>query len=108
RLCAEYYGLEIHSDKIQNNDTNLTRFLLIARKGEELKNANANKSSLAFVTAHKPGALLECLQCISSHKLNMTKIESRPDPQNPFQYIFFVDFLGAKDLPEVEACLSEL
>lgn len=108
KLCAEYYNLEILSDKIQNTETNVTRFLVIARAGENPNTLEKNKSSLAFVTAHKPGALLECLQCFSRHKLNMTKIESRPDPLNPFQYVFFVDFLGDQKHPEVLACLNEL
>lgn len=108
KLCAEYYGLEILNDKIQNNETNLTRFLVISRSGENPNTLEKNKSSIAFVTAHRPGALLECLQCFSSHKLNMTKIESRPDPLNPFQYVFFVDFVGDQNNKEVAACLSEL
>jgi len=107
-LCAKYYDLEILSDKIQNNDTNLTRFLVLSRLGENPNTLEKNKTSLAFVTDHKPGALLECLQCFSSHKLNMTKIESRPDPLNPFQYVFFIDFLGDQKNPEVAACLLEL
>tara|TARA_R110002049_G_scaffold13143_2_gene57546 strand:+ start:11 stop:580 length:570 start_codon:yes stop_codon:yes gene_type:complete len=107
-LCAKYYDLEILSDQIQNNDTNLTRFLIISRLGDNPTVLEKNKTSLAFVTDHKPGALLECLQCFSAHKLNMTKIESRPDPLNPFQYVFFVDFLGDKDNQEVQACLLEL
>lgn len=107
-LCAKYYDLEILSDQIQNNDTNLTRFLILSRQGENPNVLEKNKTSLAFVTDHKPGALLECLQCFSSHKLNMTKIESRPDPLNPFQYVFFIDFLGDQKNPEVAACLLEL
>ncbi len=107
-LCAKYYDLEILSDQIQNNDTNLTRFLVLSRLGENPNTLTKNKTSLAFVTDHKPGALLECLQCFSSHKLNMTKIESRPDPLNPFQYVFFIDFLGDQKNPEVAACLLEL
>ena len=108
KLCAEYYGLEILNDKIQNNETNLTRFLVISRSGENPNTLEKNKSSIAFVTAHRPGALLECLQCFSAHKLNMTKIESRPDPLNPFQYVFFVDFVGDQTNKEVAACLKEL
>lgn len=108
RLCAEYYGLEILNDRIQNNETNLTRFLVISRIGEHPSTTVKNKSSIAFVTPHQPGALLECLQCFSAHKLNMTKIESRPDPVNPFQYVFFVDFIGDQKDKEVSDCLSEL
>ncbi len=107
-LCAKYYDLEILSDQIQNNDTNLTRFLVLSRLGENPNTLKKNKTSLAFITDHKPGALLECLQCFSAHKLNMTKIESRPDPLNPFQYVFFIDFLGDQNNPEVAACLKEL
>lgn len=107
-LCAKYYNLEILSDKIQNNETNLTRFLILSRAGENPNTLEKNKTSIAFVTSHLPGALLECLQCFSAHKLNMTKIESRPNPINPFQYVFFVDFIGDQKNQEVAACLSEL
>tara|TARA_R110000868_G_scaffold110286_1_gene298979 strand:- start:16009 stop:16839 length:831 start_codon:yes stop_codon:yes gene_type:complete len=107
-LCAKYYDLEILSDKIQNNDTNLTRFLIMSRAGENPNTLEKNKTSIAFATSHQPGSLLECLQCFSAHKLNMTKIESRPDPMNPFQYVFFVDFIGDQKNSEVSACLNEL
>lgn len=107
-LCADYYGLEILSDQIQNVTNNLTRFLVLSPIGKKPQGIISNKTSLAFVAAHRPGSLLECLQCFSKHRLNLTKIESRPDPINPFQYIFFVDFLGSLSDQEVEGCLHEL
>ncbi len=108
KLCAEYYGLEILSDQIQNVPNNFTRFVVLSRLGSKSERATPNKTSMAFATAHRPGALLECLHCFSRHKLNLTKIESRPDPDNPFQYIFFVDFMTALNDGAVEQCLNEL
>ncbi len=107
-LCAETYGLEILSDKIQHTQNNITRFLVLVREGEIPEGIIQTKTSIAFSANHRPGALLDCLQIFKKYDINMTKLESRPIPEDPFQYIFYVDFMsGLKEAKTIE-CLQEL
>jgi prephenate dehydratase len=108
RRCAEAYGLEVLAEEIQSAELNITRFLAFVREGEEPKGLKREKTSLAFSVHHKPGALLECLKVFADHAINLTKLESRPIPANPFEYSFFVDFLGGRDDVSVRAALAEL
>lgn len=108
RLCAEVYGLEILEDHIQKVQNNVTRFLVFIRESDVSSEYKQEKTSLAFTTKHKPGALLNCLQEFKRFDLNLTKLESRPIPENPFAYIFYVDFIGALGDENVHACLETL
>ncbi|PKL77588.1 MAG: hypothetical protein CVV27_05035 [Candidatus Melainabacteria bacterium HGW-Melainabacteria-1] len=67
-----------------------------------------DKTSLVFIARHSPGALVACLEQFARHGLNMTRLESRPIPENPFAYMFFVDFIGALHEPQVRQCLAEM
>ncbi|MFI5363549.1 MAG: prephenate dehydratase [Elusimicrobiota bacterium] len=108
RRCAEAYGLTVLADNIQSAALNITRFLAFAREGAMPAGLKKEKTSLAFSVHHHPGALLECLKLFADHAINLTKLESRPIPSNPFEYSFFVDFLGGSDDVAVAAALAEL
>lgn len=108
RLCAKTYGLEIIDDNIQKVTTNITRFFLLSRNEEIPEGMIQSKTSIAFTAHHHPGALLDCLQIFKKHEINLTKLESRPIAQNPFDYIFFVDFQGGLRDPKIIECLKEL
>lgn len=103
---ANIYGLTVLANDIQDIDDNYTRFLIISKQG--LTVGQGNKTSLIFTTAHKPGALVDCLQCISDAGLNLTKIESRPLRSTPWEYIFYVDFTTDLGADAVNATLTEL
>jgi prephenate dehydratase len=107
KRCAEIYGLKVLAEEIQTVKGNFTRFLAFRRENEAPPRG-AGKTSLAFSVHHHPGALLECLKLFADHAINLTKLESRPIPSNPFEYSFFVDFLGGADEPAVTAALAEL
>ena len=108
KLCAETYGLEILRDDIQKVTTNITRFLLLTREEDIPEGMVQSKTSIAFTAHHQPGALLDCLQIFKKYDINLTKLESRPMAENPFDYIFFVDFQGGlRDAKTIE-CLKEL
>ncbi|MCO4793925.1 MAG: prephenate dehydratase [Bacteriovoracaceae bacterium] len=107
-LCAEVYGLEILEDHIQKVKNNITRFLVFIREEDLSSSYKQEKTSIAFSTKHKPGALLNCLQEFKKFNLNLTKLESRPIPENPFAYIFYVDFIGALQDSKVHECLEAL
>lgn len=107
-LCAEYYGLSILSDRIQEQKRNITRFVSFARADRIPEDLQRQKTSVAFNTRHHPGALVQCLEQFSKHGINLTRLESRPVADNPFAYTFFVDFLGAPEEAQVRDCLTAM
>lgn len=105
--CVEVYGLTLLAEHIQTVQNNITRFLAF-RRGDAGAAPHGEKTSLAFSVHHHPGALLDCLKRFADHQINLTRLESRPVPANPFEYVFFVDFLGGLDDDAVDAALAEL
>ncbi len=108
RRCADVYGLAVMAEGIQTVKGNFTRFLAFTREDRAPGDLRPGKTSLAFSVHHHPGALLECLALFADHAINLTKLESRPIASNPFEYSFFVDFLGGVDDVAVKAALAEL
>ncbi len=107
RRCADVYGLAVLAEHIQTVQNNITRFLAF-RRGDAGEVPRGDKTSLAFSVHHHPGALLDCLKKFAEHDINLTRLESRPVPSNPFEYVFFVDLLGGAGDPAVQAALAEL
>lgn len=90
---AKHYGLEIVTENIQSGETNLTRFLGLAKK--DGKRTGHDKTSIVFYTAKdKPGILHDILGDFAKRKINLTKIESRPSKKALGDYLFFVDLEG--------------
>jgi prephenate dehydratase len=108
RRCADAYGLAVLAEGIQSVKGNFTRFLAFRRAGDAPSGLKKEKTSVAFSVRHHPGALLDCLKLFADHALNLTKLESRPIPADPFEYSFFADFLGGADDAGVRAALTEL
>jgi chorismate mutase/prephenate dehydratase len=97
-IAAKIYGLPILFDNIQDNDSNQTRFVIIS-KVENLKKTGKDKTSFAVKLKddHKPGTLLKLLQEFEEEKINLLKIESRPQKDtNEFKFWFFIDVEGNK------------
>jgi len=107
RRCAGIYGLSVLAEDIQTVQHNITRFLAF-RRGDGDDAPQGEKTSLAFAVHHHPGALLDCLKRFAEHEINLTRLESRPVPANPFEYVFFVDLLGGLNAGPVKAALAEL
>ena len=108
KLCAEIYGLDIIKEGIETNKYNTTKFFVFAKKNKVPKNLKKEKTSIALKTKHYPGALVSCLQRLSKNSINMTKLESRPIPENPWEYVFYVDFIGGIDDENVKLALNEM
>lgn len=107
-LCKDYYNLNVLAENIQNVSDNYTRFFAFAKPEKVPQTRPADKTTIAFQTKHHPGALVNCLNEFSSKYINLTKIESRPIPDNPFEYIFYIDFQGSIESMPVRNCLDNL
>ena len=108
KRCAEVYGLSVLAEDVQSVQNNITRFLAFHREQDTGARPKGDKTSLAFSVHHHPGALLDCLKRFAGHQINLTRLESRPIPANPFEYVFFVDLLGGLDDEPVRSALEEL
>lgn len=104
---AKIYGLEVIKENIEDNKNNFTRFLIISKK-ENKKLKLLNKGSLIFYLPHIPGSLYKSLRPFAENKINLTKIESRPIKDKPFEYVFYIDFeFFEKDFKKVLKILEE-
>jgi prephenate dehydratase len=107
-LCAQYYGLEILARDIQTNRSNTTRFFVIVREDQRPADVEGQKTTLAFKTRHYPGALVDCLKIFQRHRLNLAKLQSRPIPENPFEYVFYAAIEAGLQVPAAQRALAEL
>ncbi len=106
-IASNMYGLKVLSSKIDDIPDNFTRFLVISKKENELKEGNV-KTSIVYVTKHVPGALYRVLRIFAEADINLTKIESRPRRKGRWEYIFLMDFEGDKDDPKIKKVLETI
>jgi prephenate dehydratase len=106
KLAAEIYDLNILHEDIEDTAYNYTRFFVLGI--EDPPRAQRSKTSLIMSTRHRPGSLYHCLGEFAERNINLTKLESRPRPNRPWQYLFYVDFEGHWQDPVVEAALLGL
>lgn len=104
--AAEYYQLESLQKDVQDSHTNMTRFLLMSSIHEEPE--DGTKISIILTVNHEPGALYHALGILSYADINVTKLESRPIPSEPFHYRFYLDFQGNRNDPFVKTALLKL
>jgi len=105
--AAAIYGLKILKSNIQNNQENYTRFLVISRKA---KNGDYDKpkTSICFELKSMPGSLFRALSVFALRDIDLVKIESRPIPQKPFQYVFYADLVGSIKDKKINLALKHL
>jgi 3-deoxy-7-phosphoheptulonate synthase len=106
--AAREYGLVVLKRDVSDQSTNLTRFLLIGREAEPFDARRPAKTSLVFSVNHRRGALLDCLKSFDAQGINLTKLESRPQPNAPWEYQFYLDFEGHATEPAAVAALQEM
>ena len=114
RVAAELYDARILKKSIEDDRQNFTRFFLLRRPKDSRRlptNAAAGalwKTSLVFTTRNVPGALFRALAAFALRDVSLAKIESRPLRGRPWEYLFYLDFLGRIDSPEVRNALDHL
>jgi prephenate dehydratase len=110
RAAAELYGGAIVAEGIEDEATNVTRFVWIAPAGTEAVGEGAWKTSLVFAELGEdhPGALVDALREFSGRDVNLTRIESRPMRQELGRYMFFCDLEGAAGDDAVAAAIEAL
>ena len=104
--AAEHYGGEILMADLQDNEENFTRFFLLSSSEEAPP--NADKISIVFSFKNIPGALFKSLSVFALRDVDLTRIESRPIHGRPWEYLFYVDFLGNTKEERVENALNHL
>lgn len=90
--AAHHYGGEILQAGIEDNAENYTRFFLIRQREQVAADPHPDKVSLAFAVENRPGSLVEALQVFAGLGTNVTRLESRPVPGRPWEYVFYADY----------------
>ena len=103
---AEIFGIPIIKQEIEDNRNNYTRFLVFSKeKNDKTENS---KTSIIFSVKHEAGALHQIINEFYQHKINLTKIESRPNKNTAWEYNFYVDFEGHQDDSSIKDMLEKL
>ena len=110
RAAAERYQLQVVAADIADQPSNRTRFLVVRRDSQPVPTRGAVKLALGLVAEHRPGGLAQVLQVFASNQVNLTRLDSRPIPEQPFNYRFYVDaeLADAKQLPRLLAAVREV
>jgi prephenate dehydratase len=104
--AGEVFGLTALASSIQDFDDNITRFLVIG--AEPLHAAVPDKTSIVFSLPNEPGSLFKALSVFALRGVDLTKLESRPIPGRPWEYLFYVDLAAARDESTCGRALAHL
>lgn len=105
-MAAEIYGLKKIESNIEDNPNNTTRFLIVGN--ESVPPSGDDKTSILVSMRNKPGALLELLAPFQAAGISLTRLETRPAPNDKWAYVFFIDFEGHQDDAKVAEVLAEI
>ena len=108
RLAGNIYGLQIVASNIEDMATNRTRFFVVGPPSSAPRPTGRDKTSLSFLVPHKPGGLVDVLEVLRAHGINLSMIQSRPSRQQAWEYRFFADLQGHVQDPALQAALDDL
>ncbi len=104
--AAKIYDVPVIQEGIEDNANNYTRFLIFSK--EKSDKTDNSKTSIIFSVKHEAGALYQIINEFYQNKINLTKIESRPNKNTLGEYNFYVDFEGHQDDSTVKDVLQKL
>ncbi len=106
KYAAERYGMKVLRENIQDSENNYTQFFILRR--DLFISDGSDKTSLIFITEHKPGALYKALEAFAKRNINMLHLESRPIKDQPWNYSFYVDIEGNLRDRKISEALKDL
>ena len=104
--AAEFYNMKILDHNIEDRENNFTRFLVLS--DNQTAPSKADRTSMIFGLQHTPGSLYSVMQEFDRNKINLTKIESRPTKEKPWEYNFYVDFEGHIEEDNVKKAVNNI
>jgi len=104
--AAEIFDVPIIKEGVEDNANNYTRFLVFSKENND--KTDNSKTSIIFSVKHEAGALYQIINEFYQHKINLTKIESRPNKNTAWEYNFYVDFEGHQDDSAIKDVLQKL
>ncbi|MGQ0772600.1 MAG: prephenate dehydratase [Nitrososphaerota archaeon] len=104
KRASEIYGVPTIMEGIEDDMNNYTRFLVLSK----VKSENGDKTSIIFSVKHEAGTLFNILKEFNEYKINLTKIESRPNKSTPWEYNFYVDFDGNQEDQKIVELLKKI
>jgi chorismate mutase / prephenate dehydratase len=105
-IAASIYGVTVLAAHIEDEPNNTTRFWVLGRHA--VGASGRDETSIVMSAANRPGAMHALLEPLARHGVSMSRIESRPARTGLWEYLFFVDLVGHRDDPAVNAALAEL
>jgi len=104
--AAKIFDVPVIQEGVEDNANNYTRFLIFSKeKSDKTENS---KTSIIFSVKHESGALYQIINEFYQQKINLTKIESRPNKNTAWEYNFYVDFEGHQDDSAIKDVLQKL
>ena len=107
-LAADLYGAAVLEEGLEDHVENYTRFLIVTREPAATERGETTKTSLLFALGNGPGTLHRALGVFAARGLNLTKIESRPIPGHPWEYLFYLDVTDESGAHGLADAIDEL
>ena len=105
-MAREVYDLQLVASNIEDQSHNITRFVVVGKMATPP--SGDDKTSLVFSVQDKPGVLHRMLQPFARRRINLSKIESRPIKNKPWEYLFFLDLRGHREQSAVKKAIAGL
>jgi chorismate mutase / prephenate dehydratase len=103
---ADIYDMKILASEIEDNRRNSTRFFILGK--HDAAPTGEDKTSIVFMLKHEPGTLYKTIGEFATRNINLTKIESRPTKQTPWEYNFYIDFEGHRQDKAISEAIASL